>query len=74
METTEIIGKKPEDIKQLILGQVDVVKKRHEQIKAEMIKILDATKVLEIEYTKLNEELYQLEDEYVNLMKSLDDE
>lgn len=75
METTDIIApKKVDEFKQAAHSQVILLKKRHEEIKGEMLKIVDASKILELEYAKLNEELYQIEDEYINVMKVLSDE
>lgn len=74
METTEIIEtKKTDDFKQATLSYIDSLKNRHELVKAEMIKILEATQVLDIQYKEHEKEMYQLEAEYVEAMKSLID-
>lgn len=54
--------------------QIELSKKfeaRHEEIKLEMIKIIDAIGLLENQYNGLQEELYTVEQEYMKNLKTL---
>jgi hypothetical protein len=74
METTDFVEQKNhDDIKAAALSQINLLKKRHEEIKAEMIKILEATRILDTQYHELENEMYQIESEYVNVMKNIVD-
>lgn len=44
---------------------------RHEEIKREMIKVLDATKLLEEQYNDLQMQLYDVEKQYVDNLKNI---
>jgi len=44
---------------------------RHEQIKNEMLKILETVKILENQYDQLEKELYSVEEQYVDNLKNV---
>jgi predicted nuclease with TOPRIM domain len=43
----------------------------HEEIKREMLQILDATKVLEEQYNNLQSRMYDVEQKYVDNLKNI---
>jgi hypothetical protein len=51
--------------------KMNLCKKRHEQIKSDILKTINAINLLDAEYQKLLNELYSVEDEYVELMKKI---
>ena len=46
---------------------------RHEQIKADIIKVIDAMALLEDQYNNLQQELYSIEQEYIKNLQNIVD-
>jgi len=46
---------------------------RHEQVKNEMLKIVEANKILEEQYNTLEQELYNIEEQYAANLKNIID-
>jgi hypothetical protein len=59
------------ETKELLNEKVAKLKEKHDSIKAEMLKILDASRILNEQYSNLEKELYLIEDEYVDTMKKI---
>jgi uncharacterized protein YhaN len=57
--------------KELLIKKTEELKIKHEAIKAEMIKNLNAIQILDSQYKELEQQLYKVEDDYINVMKEL---
>jgi predicted nuclease with TOPRIM domain len=57
--------------KEIITAKITELANRHETIKSEMLKILDANKILNEQYDTLETEMYSIEEQYVGLMSKL---
>jgi len=49
------------------------LEERHEQIKSEMLKIVEASKILNEQYENFEKELYNIEQQYVANLKNIVD-
>lgn len=57
--------------KEALIKRTEELKLKHESLKGEMIKNLEASQLLEMQYVDLESQLYKVEDEYMNVMKKL---
>jgi hypothetical protein len=57
--------------KEILVAKTNELKIKHEQIKADMIKILEASQILNTQYGDLEQKLYKVEEEYIETMKKL---
>lgn len=57
--------------KEALVKLTSELKIKHEEIKAEMIKLLEASQTLELMYKGLEEELYGVEEKYIEAIKKL---
>jgi predicted nucleic acid-binding Zn-ribbon protein len=62
-----------ENNKQVYIDKTADLQKRHEAIKGEMIRILDASKLLDDQYKQLESELYAIEEQYADTIKKMID-
>lgn len=60
-----------EENENIIINNIHELAKKHESIKNEMIKIINASKILDEQYKSLESELYKIEEEYVGLISKL---
>lgn len=59
------------ETKELLNNKVAELKIKHDKVKTEMLKILEASRILDEQYKNLEKELYSIEDEYVDTMKKI---
>lgn len=57
--------------KETLIKRTEELKLKHESLKGEMIKNLEASQLLETQYVELERQLYMVEDEYMSVMKKL---
>jgi len=60
-----------EDKKKTLIQKTTDLKTKHEQIKGEMLRIVEASRILNEQYKVLEDSLYKIEDEYVELMQEI---
>ena len=57
--------------KKILLDKTKELKDKHDLIKAEMLSIVEASRILNEQYKVLEDSLYKIEDEYVELMREI---
>jgi len=60
-----------ENKKEVLLEKTKELKNKHELVKAEMLSIVEASRILNEQYKMLEDSLYKIEDEYVELMQQI---
>ena len=57
--------------KEMLVKLTEELKLKHENVKVEMIKILEAAQLLDKQYGEFEKELYSIEEQYIQTMKKL---
>lgn len=57
--------------KEALIKESGELKLKHEAVKAKMIELLDAIRILDEEYKELEKNLYSIEEQYVMTMDKL---
>jgi predicted nuclease with TOPRIM domain len=60
-----------EEKKKILIEKTTILKNKHEDVKKEMLNIVEASRILNEQYKVLEDSLYKIEDEYVELMREI---
>jgi uncharacterized protein (DUF342 family) len=60
-----------EKVNTVLLEKTKELKNKHDMLKAEMLNILEASRILNEQYKILEDKLYMVEDEYVEIMQKI---